>query len=66
MNEILLELARQTRLVPEDVENGDTPLNSVLESYAIAIIKECARVADINQHQYYRVSSYILKHFQIE
>lgn len=48
----------------------DGRMQSVLlidpERFAELIVRECADIASINQHQYESVGSYVLKHFGIE
>jgi hypothetical protein len=36
------------------------------EKFAELIVKECADIATINQHQYNSVGDYVLKHFGVE
>ena len=36
------------------------------EKFAELIVRECADIASINQHQYNAVGEYVLKHFGVE
>jgi hypothetical protein len=36
------------------------------EKFAELIVRECADIASINQHQYNSVGKYVLKHFGVE
>ena len=38
----------------------------VLEKFAELIVRECADIAAINQHQFDSVGNYVLKHFGVE
>jgi hypothetical protein len=37
-----------------------------IEKFAELIVRECADIASINQHQYNSVGKYVLKHFGVE
>jgi hypothetical protein len=37
-----------------------------IEKFAELIVRECADIASINQHQYNSVGEYVLKHFGIK
>jgi hypothetical protein len=37
-----------------------------IEKFAKLIVRECADIATINQHQYNSVGDYVLKHFGVE
>jgi hypothetical protein len=37
-----------------------------LEKFALLIVRECADIASINQHQYCSVGKYVLEHFGVE
>ena len=44
----------------------DSIYGQQLEKFAELIIRECADIASINQHQYDSVGNYVLKHFGVE
>jgi len=37
-----------------------------IEKFAELIVRECADIATINQHQWHSAGSYVLKHFGFE
>jgi hypothetical protein len=37
-----------------------------IEKFAELIVRECADIASINQHQYNSVGEYVLKHFGVK
>jgi hypothetical protein len=37
-----------------------------IEKFAKLIVRECADIASINQHQYNSVGEYVLKHFGVK
>ena len=41
-------------------------LPSDLEKFAELIVRECADIATINQHEWHSAGSYVLKHFGFE
>ena len=59
MNERMLELARQVWPDP-----NISHANHV--KFAESIIRECADIASINQHQYESVGKYVLEHFGVK
>ena len=71
MNEILTALYRASKpkeaLASQDEFGGSNCLlGSDVEKFAEMIIRECADVASINQHQYNDVGSYVKKYFGVE
>jgi hypothetical protein len=69
MNERIRELAGRAldQAVPEtwSALTGEQ-LNRFQEKFAELIVRECADIASINQHQYNAVGEYVLKHFGVE
>ena len=59
MNERMLELARQVWPDP-NISHANHM------KFAELIVRECADIASINQHQYHSVGKYVLKHFGVE
>jgi len=37
-----------------------------IEKFAELIVRECADIATINQHEWHSAGSYVLKHFGVE
>jgi hypothetical protein len=65
MNKKIEELAEQCgfRSNP-NVYDRNQSFN--IEKFAELIVRECADIASINQHQYNSVGKYVLKHFGVE
>jgi len=65
MNERIKELAEQAGYEKDmfGVGHWDMP---ECKKFAELIVKECADIATINQHQYNSVGDYVLKHFGVE
>jgi hypothetical protein len=61
MNERIKELAREAGLLAYNPEG----LPTKLEKFAELIVRECADIATINQHQWHSAGSYVLKHFGV-
>ncbi len=59
MNERMLELARQVWPDP-NISHANHM------KFAELIVRECADIASINQHQYCSVGKYVLEHFGVE
>jgi len=76
MNERIKQLAKQAlQLVADEHTNGDeSRLNTdsyhvkdlIQEKFAELIVRECADIATINQHEWHSAGSYVLKHFGVE
>jgi hypothetical protein len=75
MNERIRELAEQARVQDRGYfiyqYGGPTGHQSVekaidLEKFAELIVRECADIATINQHEWHSAGSYVLKHFGFE
>lgn len=61
MNERIMELQKQCI-----TSEGHVVVNFDYDKYAELIIRECANIATMNQHQWDQVGDYVLKHFGIE
>lgn len=66
MNNRIKELAEQAGLTDYMVFGRIESKEDVLRNFAESIIKECADIASINQHQYDSVGKYVLEHFGIK
>ena len=69
MNERLKQLAEQATTIVEMVGPqgyASSYANFDREKFALLIVKECADVATINNHQWESAGSYVLKHFGVE
>jgi hypothetical protein len=75
MNERVRELVEQARVQDRGYfiyqYGGPTGHQSVekaidLEKFAELIVRECADIATINQHEWHSAGSYVLKHFGFE
>ena len=69
MNERIRELAEQATTIVEMVGPqgyASSYANFDREKFALLIVKECADVATINNHQWESAGSYVLKHFGVE
>ena len=62
MNERIRELAHEAGLPTYNPAGIPTKL----EKFAELIIRECADIASINQHQYEPTGLYVLKHFGVK
>ena len=62
MNERIQKLAEQQGLTGPNYFLS----SQELEKFAELIIRECADIASINQHQYEPTGLYVLKHFGVE
>lgn len=62
MNERIRKLAKESGLIQYD---SDGKMEDV-EKFAELIVRECADIASINQHQYNSVGEYVLKHFGVK
>ena len=65
MNQRIRELAEQAGYSPDmfGVGHWDMP---ECKKFAELIVRECADIAAINQHQFDSVGNYVLKHFGVE
>ncbi len=65
MNERIKELAIQAGYEKDlfGIGHWDMP---ECKKFAELIVRECADIATINQHQYNSVGDYVLKHFGVE
>ena len=75
MNERIRQLAEQARVQDRGYfiyqYGGPTGHQSVekaidLEKFAELIVRECADIATINQHEWHSAGSYVRKHFGFE
>ena len=67
MNDQIKQFAEQAGLkLPVDTEYNGHIYRHALEKFAKLIVRECADIATINQHQYNSVGDYVLKHFGVE
>jgi hypothetical protein len=75
MNEQIRQLAEQSRVQDRGYfiyqYGGPTGHQSVekaidLEKFAELLVRECADIATINQHEWHSAGSYVLKHFGFE
>ena len=62
MNERIRELAEKQGLTGPNYYIS----SQELEKFTELIIRECADIASINQHQYETTGSYVLKHFGVK
>ena len=61
MNEKIRQLAEQAEFSEKDLHiQGDN-----FQKFAELIIKECADIADINQHQWDGAGNYVKQHFGV-
>jgi hypothetical protein len=67
MNKRIRELSEQAEKYADDNFRGEPTWSEAFESkFAELIVRECADIASINQHQYNSVGKYVLKHFGVE
>lgn len=62
MNERIQKLAEQQGLTGPNYFLS----SQELEKFVELIVRECADIASINQHQYETAGSYVLKHFGVK
>ena len=67
MNERLEDLMYRAGLTAQGCwDNMDQYDHEAIEKFAQLIIRECADIASMNQHQYESTGVYVLKHFGVE
>ena len=67
MNERIKELAEQAGYKSLSPPTFADELNEIfMQKFAELIVRECADIASINQHQYCSVGKYVLEHFGVE
>ena len=69
MNERIRELAEQADIVFGFDKNNDPEVICAvmdIEKFAELIVRECADIADINQHQWDGAGNYVKQHFGVE
>ena len=67
MNERLEDLMYRAGLTAQGCwDNMDQYDREAIEKFAQLIIRECADIERMNQHQYESTGMYVLKHFGVE
>ena len=67
MNERLEDLMYRAGLTAQGCwDNMDQYDREAIEKFAELIIRECADIASMNQHQWESTGMYVLKHFGVE
>jgi len=67
MNERLEDLMYHAGLTAQGCwDNMDQYDREAIEKFAELIIRECADIASMNQHQWESTGIYVLKHFGVE
>ena len=67
MNERLEDLMYRAGLTAQGCwDNMDQYDREAIEKFAQLIIRECADIASMNQHQYESTGVYVLKHFGVK
>ena len=67
MNERLEDLMYRAGLTAQGCwDTMDQYDREAIEKFAELIIRECADIASMNQHQYESTGVYVLKHFGVE
>ena len=67
MNERLEDLMYRAGLTAQGCwDNMDQYDREAIEKFAELIIRECADIASMNQHQWESTGIYVLKHFGVE
>ena len=67
MNERLEDLMYRAGLTAQGCwDSMDQYDREAIEKFAQLIIRECADIASMNQHQYESTGVYVLKHFGVE
>ena len=67
MNEKLEDLMYRAGLTAQGCwDSMDQYDREAIEKFAQLIVKECADIASINQHQYDSVGKYVLEHFGVK
>jgi len=67
MNEQIKQLAEQAQKVAYYTDGGYTPVMTLdQEKFAELLVRECADIATINQHEWHSAGSYVLKHFGVK
>jgi len=62
MNERIRELWEQCKTTNWSIDNPEYDH----EKFAELVVRECADIATINQHEWHSAGSYVLKHFGFE
>jgi len=65
MNERIKECWLKAAREDSDPDNWDTQ-EQFIQRFAELIVRECADIASINQHQYHSVGKYVLEHFGVK
>jgi hypothetical protein len=66
MNERIKELAKQATTYIDPTANDGVCWDFDKEKFAELIIRECADIATMKQHEWHSAGSYILEHFGVE
>ena len=69
MNDRIKELYEQSLIREMSKDHAGNPMLVIKqnpEKFAELIVRECADIATINQHQWHSAGSYVLKHFGVE
>ena len=66
MNERIKELAEQATSYIDPSANDGVCWYFDKEKFAELIVRECADIATMNQHEWHSAGSYVLKHFGVE
>ena len=66
MNKLIQELAAQATTYIDPTANDGVCWDFDKEKFAELIIRECADIATMKQHEWHSAGSYILEHFGVE
>ena len=64
--ELLMKLAADARAYADAQPYGCGRENEYVWKLSELIVRECADIAAINQHQHYSVGTYVLNHFGVK
>jgi hypothetical protein len=66
MNKLIQELAAQATIYIDPTANDGVCWDFDKEKFAELIIRECADIATMKQHEWHSAGSYILEHFGVK
>lgn len=66
MNKLIQELAAQATTYIDPTANDGVCWDFDKEKFAELIIRECADIATMKQHEWHSAGSYILEHFGVK
>jgi hypothetical protein len=66
MNKLIKELAAQATTYIDPTANDGVCWDFDKEKFAELIIRECADIATMKQHEWHSAGSYILEHFGVK